>query len=283
MQGRQDGQDRPDDLEAQVRTYVHGWMTWRRDREQWIEHKVNAEHYQHGYIQLLDRYTEATPGPLLLDLGCGLGGFSTAAARRGAHVVPLDPNPEHLVITRLRLARYGICSSPLCQSTGEVLPFADRAFDIVTAFQVLEHVIDPDQVLTEMFRVLRPGGVAFVTYLRRRMLVEPHYQLPLLTWMPLPLARLTIRLTGHRIERQPTGQLEIAFMHYFHRREFVQRIEAAGFTDHVFPDEAQLDLVRHPIKQAVVKISRKMGVSNWLIKALRLRTSSQLCLLFKAR
>ncbi|MEE8175788.1 MAG: class I SAM-dependent methyltransferase, partial [Gemmatimonadota bacterium] len=64
------------------------------------------------------------------------------------------------------------------------LPAADEAFDFVMLNHVYEHVPEPARLFEETFRVLRPGGRAYVTAGNRFALVEPHYRLPLLSWMP---------------------------------------------------------------------------------------------------
>ena len=46
---------------------------------------------------------------------------------------------------------------------GELIPFRDRSMDIVLCTQVLEHVIRPEEIVDEIHRVLKPGGVAFIS------------------------------------------------------------------------------------------------------------------------
>ncbi len=85
-----------------------------------------------------------------LDVGCGSGSF--APVLRGfceeVHGVDLLPPPA-------LPARDGSCT----RASAEHLPFADETFDLVCLFDVLEHVDDDKQALSEAFRVLRPGGL----------------------------------------------------------------------------------------------------------------------------
>jgi len=76
------------------------------------------------------------------------------------------------------------------------LPFPADSFDVVICSQVYEHVPDPRRMFEEIFRVLKRGGVCYFAANNRFMLNEPHYNLPLLSVMPRPLAHIYMRLTG---------------------------------------------------------------------------------------
>ena len=76
------------------------------------------------------------------------------------------------------------------------LPFSNESFDIVVCSHVYEHVPDPVRMFVEIHRVLRPGGVCYFSAGNRLMWNEPHYNLPLLSVLPRPLAHLYIRLAG---------------------------------------------------------------------------------------
>lgn len=76
------------------------------------------------------------------------------------------------------------------------LEFAPEAFDVIICSQVYEHVADPNRMMDEIFRVLKPRGVCYFAANNRLMLNEPHYNLPLLSVMPRPLAHLYIKLSG---------------------------------------------------------------------------------------
>jgi SAM-dependent methyltransferase len=76
------------------------------------------------------------------------------------------------------------------------LPFSDESIDVVICSHVYEHVPDPVRMFDEIFRVLRKGGVCYFSAGNRLMWNEPHYNLPLLSVLPRPLAHVYIRLSG---------------------------------------------------------------------------------------
>lgn len=76
------------------------------------------------------------------------------------------------------------------------LPFHNNSFDIVICSQVYEHVPDAEKMFEEIFRVLLPNGVCYFAAGNRIMWNEPHYNLPLLSILPNPLANFYMRITG---------------------------------------------------------------------------------------
>jgi SAM-dependent methyltransferase len=89
-----------------------------------------------------------------------------------------------------------------------VLPFADNGFDVVLSNHVIEHVGDRAAQLAhlrELHRVLAPDGVAYLAVPNRWMLVEPHYRLAFLSWLPRPLRTPYLRLMrrGERYDCEP--------------------------------------------------------------------------------
>lgn len=76
------------------------------------------------------------------------------------------------------------------------LPYDDDSFDVVICSHVYEHVPDPRRMFSEIHRVLRDGGVCYFSAGNRIMWNEPHYNLPLLSVIPRPLAHVYIRLAG---------------------------------------------------------------------------------------
>lgn len=94
----------------------------------------------------------------LLDIGTGTGRMTELLADRASHVTALDKSPEMLRIARARLQVLPASKVDLVQGDFSALPFAEEAFDTVLFHQVLHFAQEPEAVLAEAARVLRPSG-----------------------------------------------------------------------------------------------------------------------------
>ena len=95
----------------------------------------------------------------VLDAGCGTGGMMSRLKRYcDKEIVGIDCSETAL---RFCLQRQ---QTMLARASVSELPFADSTFDLVTSFDVLQHVPDHKdaQAIAEFYRVLRPGGLAFI-------------------------------------------------------------------------------------------------------------------------
>ncbi|HEV2229034.1 MAG TPA: class I SAM-dependent methyltransferase [Steroidobacteraceae bacterium] len=96
-------------------------------------------------------------GARVLDAGCGDGALVCALASRGAAVTGVDPDPAMLAAARTQAERAGL-EVTFADGRVEQLPFADGSFDVVAAVTVLCFVPDAAAAMSEIVRVLRPGG-----------------------------------------------------------------------------------------------------------------------------
>lgn len=152
-----------------------------------------------------------TQESLLLDLGCGAGGFLAAASRGsmpavgvpvvGVPVVGVDVAFRWLLIARLRLREAGFGALFVC-ANAEHLPFSPRTFDAVVASDLIEHVPEALPVFQECRRVTRPGGVGYFTTNNRYSLFgEPHVRLWGVGLLPRGLQQQYVRaFRGHAYE-----------------------------------------------------------------------------------
>ena len=99
-------------------------------------------------------------GKRVLDAGCGVGYGSARLARSADHVVGLDNAREPLLTTK---HEYGDSHVRLAEGDCRSLPFSDASFDVVVAFEVIEHLENWRGLLAEARRVLTPGGRLLVS------------------------------------------------------------------------------------------------------------------------
>ena len=125
----------------------------------------------------------------ILDLGCGPGFWLVEFWRRGFHnLVGADLSPRSLEVASLRCEIYGTRAKLLVQNA-EKLEFEDQCFDHVNCQGVIHHTPNPSAAISEIFRVLRPGGTASLSVYYRNVLLR--------NWHAIrPLSNLLARLGG---------------------------------------------------------------------------------------
>jgi SAM-dependent methyltransferase len=101
----------------------------------------------------------------VLDVGCGEGQVARLAA--GSRVVGVDPAWAQISVARERAG-----GPAYAQAAAAALPFPATSFDAVVACLVFEHITDVDTAISEVARVLRPGG-RFLFFLNHPLLQTP--------------------------------------------------------------------------------------------------------------
>jgi 2-polyprenyl-3-methyl-5-hydroxy-6-metoxy-1,4-benzoquinol methylase len=108
------------------------------------------------FMDLLDRELAVRTGLRVIDVGCGAGGMLGPLSRYGA-VKGLDTSAELVEFCRTRgFADVAVASA-------YALPVEAESADLITLFDIIEHVPDDERVLRECRRVLSPGGLVFIS------------------------------------------------------------------------------------------------------------------------
>jgi SAM-dependent methyltransferase len=131
-------------------------------------------------------------GVTALDLGSSTGFIADELRVAGAEVIGLDIDEPGLAAARRRFPK-GVL---WLRADGSRIPLPDRSVDLVVFNQIYEHVVDPDAVMSEIRRVLKTDGVAYLGLGNRLTLWEPHVRLPLASWLPPRLADRYVRAAG---------------------------------------------------------------------------------------
>ncbi|MFI4999378.1 MAG: bifunctional 2-polyprenyl-6-hydroxyphenol methylase/3-demethylubiquinol 3-O-methyltransferase UbiG [Reyranellales bacterium] len=102
----------------------------------------------------------------LLDIGCGGGLLSEPMARLGAQVTGIDAAQRNIAVAALHAEQQGLAID-YKQHTAEALAEAGGQFDIVLALEIVEHVADVELFLKSCGRLVKPGGLLFLSTLNR--------------------------------------------------------------------------------------------------------------------
>ena len=134
--------------------YLHGYEEWTR---RWMETRTAARE-----LAFLIPYL--APGKDLIDCGCGPGSITLglAEAVSPGEVLGIDIEPRQLEVASASASRRGMSNARFEQASIYEIPAPDASFDVAVAHFVIEHVSDPLRALSEMRRVLRPGGVTAI-------------------------------------------------------------------------------------------------------------------------
>jgi demethylmenaquinone methyltransferase / 2-methoxy-6-polyprenyl-1,4-benzoquinol methylase len=171
------------------------------------------------------------PGAPVLDLCCGTGDQATALGRRGARVAAADFCVPMLALARRKFRRAAAPRPAALAADALALPFPARRFAAATVAFGLRNVADLDAALAQLAAVLAPGGRLVVLEFavpRARPLRALYlfYFLRLLPW----IGRL-VSARGAAYSYLPSSVLEFP-----QRRDFLDRMAAAGFADRSWRD-----------------------------------------------
>lgn len=230
-------------------------------------------------LDLLGGLRSPLAGEMILDLGCGQGETVAAFRERGLEAFGCD-FPD-----MLKPPAGDNFLKPI-ESRPYRLPFLDRSFDFIVSWQVLEHVLDLGQVLREIQRVLKPGGISLHIFSGRYSLLEPHVGVPLATVIRNRPWLLLWSWLGIRNEYQSgKGAREIARENFAYLRDHTRYLPRNAilrksreiFARAVFREDIFIDLgtsARSRMVQRLVRLSpvlRKMIGRVYLLRKFQTR------------
>ena len=191
-----------------------------------------------------------------LDLGCGRGVISAYLARSFKVVIGIDL--DLVAIRDAENQKPKKSESPYYLfGSGYTLPFTDDMFDVVICAQVYEHMTDHQEMVNEIARVLRPGGFCFFSGPNRLAIMEEHYWLPFLSWLPHKIASLYMKMMKRG------NVYDIYPLTYWQLNRIWRNFKIIDYS---------LKLLREPhdysVEERVEKFNFIKLLPNWLLKSL---------------
>ncbi len=122
-----------------------------------------------GLNQRLSVLKGVNYGDKILSIGCGIAADLKTIKEKECITLGLDPSRKFL-----NEGNKAHNADNLVQAIGEHLPLKEGSFDLVLLFEVLEHVIAPNIAIKEINRILKPGGLLFLTVPNRFFFFETH-------------------------------------------------------------------------------------------------------------
>lgn len=136
---------------------------WSDKYEQWFKTPLGRI-VRKTELNLLIEFLNPQPGETILDAGCGTGIFTTDFLEKGPKLVGMDISPKMLEVAAHKSR--GLDFLPV---NGNILalPFLDNYFDKVISNTAIEYIAEGEKAVSELFRVLKPGGTLIIATLNR--------------------------------------------------------------------------------------------------------------------
>jgi len=144
-------------------------------------------------LSVLQDFNPGTQSMNCLDIGCSSGIITALLGNHFRMSIGMDIDQEAI--------QYAQDQSPsprvqFLMADSMTLPFHDNSVDVIVCNHIYEHVPCADRMMDEIYRVLKEKGFCYFSAGNKYMILEGHYGLPFLSWVPKSFAHYYLKMTG---------------------------------------------------------------------------------------
>jgi SAM-dependent methyltransferase len=158
----------------------------------------------------------------LLEIGSGFGSLIAYSLKwEGIEAYGIEPDQKRVEICRDLLEEFNLPTDRISRSVGEAIPLPSNSVDLICSFTVFEHVQNPQRVLEESVRVLKPGGHLYFSFPNYGSWWEGHYAILWIPYLPKWVAKLYVRLLG----RNPAFLDHLQLINYRNLKQWIEELD----------------------------------------------------------
>lgn len=198
--------------------------SWNKIDNDWINFAQKNDYRMYFIMPYTLNQIGNVDGKIILDIGCGEGGYSRALAKDGAIVTAIDCAENALNYSIMRAEKEQLNISHYLRNSNDLYDIPNKYFDIVLSSMMLMDCEDLNGTINEIARVLKPGGKLFVS------ITHPCF-------------------TGKDIHSQiNNGKREVIVENYFEPVEWQEKISSAFDTEVIFRHRTLQDYIKSFVK-----------------------------------
>lgn len=199
-----------------------------------------------------------------LDVGCSSGVIANELSKEFKRVVGIDVDKKAVELAKKMFKKkkleFGIAD-------GEELNFKSDTFDVVVCNQVYNFVDNPQKLIDEIHRVLKPGGVCFFSARNKLSIIEPQYKLPFLSILPSKIAEKYLQILKK-------GKVYFGknYMYHMQLKKLVSKFSVTDYTTKILKDPEKygfINLMRFKIIANILPLNQAIFVLPnfiWILK-----------------
>ena len=253
------------DFEAKIKKNYNKTNSPRK--EAWYKGSLHQVSHGHRIADMVSRHLDIKDKKVL-DIGCGDGGVSVAFAQRGADVVGIDLDPDRIDTSTLRANDHRL-NVKFFVDDAEKMSLNDNSYDVVVCNALIEHVFNPEELASEISRVLKNGGILFLDtpsrYSVLQLISDTHYGLFGISIMPRWLATYyTVKIRKRHNKYNVDYLRTYGYLKRIFNKNNIVFIDDANITYLVNQIEGKIPLPQRGLRSNVVNILKRLHLS-WLL------------------